>query len=208
MRQSSFFFFCFLTLFLFLCSPSGYSAPAKVSSLTPDQLQEFDSLSPEIQKILRIALDLTTKNLTYTYGSASPDNGGMDCSGTIHYILKAAGISNPPRQADTFYLWAEKNSRLHPVSAFSLDSPQFQHLKPGDLLFWSGTYPIKRKIPVTHVMIYLGKRKSDGKPVMVGASDGRPYDGSARNGVSVFDFRLPSKKSKSRFVGYAPIPNT
>jgi hypothetical protein len=62
-------------------------------------------------------------------------------------------------------------------------------------------------------MIYLGKEKSTGKPVMVGATDGRTYDGVRRFGVSVFDFKMPSGKPNkddpeltSKFEGYATIP--
>jgi hypothetical protein len=55
-------------------------------------------------------------------------------------------------------------------------------------------------------MIYLGTHRESGKPVMVGASDGRSYNGKKRRGVSVFDFRLPRPDSKAKFVGYASIP--
>ena len=85
-------------------------------------------------------------------------------------------------------------------------------MKPGDLLFWTGTYSIERDPPITHTMIYLGKEKKSGKPIMVGASDGRTYEGEQQFGVSVFDFKTaPSKKATDsgnhpRFVGYARIP--
>ena len=54
-------------------------------------------------------------------------------------------------------------------------------------------------------MLYLGKTTA-GRPVMFGASDGRPYEGKRQNGVSVFDFRIPAATSKAKFVGYGPIP--
>jgi hypothetical protein len=80
-------------------------------------------------------------------------------------------------------------------------------------MFWSGTYKVDRDVPVSHVMIYLGKEMGTNKPVMVGASDGRSYNGERRFGVSVFDFKLPNgtpNKSDSdlvaRFEGYSPIP--
>ena len=94
---------------------------------------------------------------------------------------------------------------LIPTQASSLDHSQFAKLKPGDLLFWSGTYEIKRKIAVTHVMIYLGEL-TNGKKVMFGASSGRRYNGRARHGVSVFDFTLPRKGAKAKFVGHGAIP--
>jgi hypothetical protein len=47
---------------------------------------------------------------------------------------------------------------------------------------------------------------------MVGASDGRTYQGESRYGVSVFDFKMPvpAKTNEGRltptFVGYGHIP--
>ena len=41
------------------------------------------------QKVRRfdMALELTTRNLDYKYGSADPATGGMDCSGFVYYVL-------------------------------------------------------------------------------------------------------------------------
>lgn len=54
-------------------------------------------------------------------------------------------------------------------------------------------------------MIYLGKNNA-GEPLMIGASDGRTYQGRSVYGVSVFDFQLPNLLSKSKFLGYSCIP--
>ena len=59
---------------------------------------------------------------------------------------------------------------------------------------------------ITHVSMYLGKAKSDGRQLMIGSSSGRSYRGKRKNGYGVFDFRLPSKSSKSTFVGYGTPP--
>ena len=87
-------------------------------------------------------------------------------------------------------------------------------LKPGDLLFWSGTYSSERDPPITHVMIYLGREKKTGARVMVGASDGRTYQSQQRFGVSVFEFKMPQTENseayegreRPRFIGYGHIP--
>ena len=93
-------------------------------------------------------------------------------------------------------------------------------MRPGDLLFWTGTYRVDRDPPVTHTMIYLGRRKKDGARLMFGSSDGRPYNGERRNGVSVFDFKMPAAKNGDAadaattvapaavpdFSGYGPVP--
>jgi hypothetical protein len=102
----------------------------------------------------------------------------------------------------------KEKSALHLTPrASTLNDPEFASLHPGDLLFWSGTYATgKREQPVTHVMLYLGKLKTNGHAVMFGASDGRRFAGESRCGVSVFDFELPKEGGKSAFYGYGPIP--
>jgi len=55
-------------------------------------------------------------------------------------------------------------------------------------------------------MVYLGKRKSDGKRIIFGASDGRSFSGMRRSGVSVFDFHLPRAEGTARLHGYGPAP--
>ena len=78
----------------------------------------------------------------------------------------------------------QKAGNLHRVDgAHQVNDPQLSKLKVGDLLFWEGTYNVgKRNPPTSHVMIYLGHKKSDGKPVVLGASSGRYYNGKARHG--------------------------
>lgn len=93
---------------------------------------------------------------------------------------------------------------MHVVDQQKVTSTKFMDLKPGDLLFWSGTYSTKNYI--SHVMMYLGKNSSN-QPLMFGASDGRTYLGKKMWGVSVFDFKLPFGKTNAKFVGYSCIPN-
>jgi hypothetical protein len=166
-----------------------------------------------VQELIRESLALTEKNLAYTYGSDDPANGGMDCSGFIYYVLQRVGFHDVPRDASEQYLWVRKHSDFQAVLSRRQDTFELNELRPGDLLFWSGTYGVNRDVPVTHVMIYLGKDKKSGKRLMVGASDGRTYGGVQRYGVSVFDFTLPNGQPlKSdpgrtpRFDGYATIP--
>jgi peptidoglycan DL-endopeptidase CwlO len=186
---------------------------APMATIKPEALREFSEQPPEVQQLIRNSLALTEQNLSYQYGSADPAAGGMDCSGFIYFILSGAGYKDVPRDSAGQYSWVRKNSDFHAVLSRSEDSFELNDLKPGDLLFWSGTYKVDRDIPITHVMIYLGKEKSTDKPVMVGATDGRSYDGIRRYGVSVFDFKMPSGKPNkddpeltARFEGYASIP--
>jgi cell wall-associated NlpC family hydrolase len=191
--------------------PAENAAP--MATIKPEALREFAAQPPQVQQLIGNALALTERNLGYKYGSADPAAGGMDCSGFIFYVLSNAGYKDVPRDSSGQYAWVRKNSDFHAVLSRSGESFELDGLKPGDLMFWSGTYKIDRDIPITHVMIYLGKEKSTGKPVMVGATDGRTYDGVRRFGVSVFDFRMPSGKPNkddpgltSKFEGYATIP--
>lgn len=196
------------------------AAGAAVSSIEATELDGFETNPEPVRKLLATALELTKRNLTYAYGSADPANGGMDCSGTIYYLLKQSGFGDVPRQANEQYDWVRRKSRFYAVLSKKQDNFELREMRPGDLLFWTGTYRVDRDPPVTHVMVYLGKRKSDGHRLMFGSSDGRPYDGQRRNGVSVFDFKMPAARSGDAadaattaapdhapdFSGYGPVP--
>jgi peptidoglycan DL-endopeptidase CwlO len=181
-------------------------------TLSPDEIEGFDGDPPRVRQILDAGLALTKQNLVYTYGSADPANGGMDCSGFIYYLLTENGFKDVPRDSSQQYVWVRKAGNFNAVLSRHEDSFEFDALKPGDLLFWSGTYNIDRDPPITHTMIYLGREKRTKKRVMLGSSDGRTYDGKQRWGVSVFDFKMPpppnsgDAKISPVFVGYGRIP--
>lgn len=182
--------------------------PASVASIAPEDLVEFETQSAPMQALIRNALKLTEKKLTYQFGSNSPSNAGMDCSGSIQFVLKEAGIEETPRTSFGFYEWArEKGTLVKTEGVHSIEDPVFADLKPGDLLFWTGTYSTaKRNPPISHVMIFLGRLKTDGQGVVFGSSDGRRFRGKRITGVSVFDWKVPSAESTSKFVAYGPIP--
>ena len=186
----------------------------RIASLDPSDIRDFDAQPPAIRRLLSESLRLTMLNLAYRYGSDDPSSGGMDCSGTIHYLLRFAGIADPPRDSSEIYRWLWTQGRFEAVVSSNPETFELSRLKPGDLLFWSGTYHVTRDPPVTHVMIYLGIDRHTGQRVMMGASEGRRFEGISRYGVSVFDFVLPraDEDSKSpaddhaRFIGYGAIP--
>jgi cell wall-associated NlpC family hydrolase len=138
------------------------------ATLLPDSLSGFENYPPKVRQLLISALELTTRNLDYKYGSADPANGGMDCSGFVYFLLKENGIHDVPRDSSEQYTWLRKAGRFEPVVSEKEDSFEFDNLKPGDLLFWTGTYAIQRDPPITHAMIYLGREKKGG-----GARNGR-----------------------------------
>jgi len=181
-------------------------------SLSPDQIQGYENYPTKVKQILDAGLALTKQNLGYSYGSADPKNSGMDCSGFIYYVLQQNGFPGVPRDSSGQYVWVRKGENFNAVISRKEDSFELDALKPGDLLFWRGTYNIDRDPPITHTMIYLGREKRTNKRVMVGSSDGRTYDGKQRWGVSVFDFKMPpppksgDAKISPVFVGYGRIP--
>ncbi len=169
------------------------------------QLTSFATDDPAVKALITNALLISKMNLTYLYGSSDPKNKGMDCSGTIYYLLTLSKVKNIPRQSDQMFDWVLKKGLLYRVGSHDINSPEFSHLKPGDLLFWSGTYTTNRHSAISHVMIYLGENKSK-QHLMFGSSDGRTYQGKKMRGVSVFTFTLPDVLDKSKFVGYGCIP--
>ncbi len=194
-------------------SPTPSPAPkSKSISLSPDQIAGYENDPPKVRQILDAGRALAKQNLGYTYGSADPANGGMDCSGFIYYVLQQNGFPDVPRDSSQQYVWVRKAGNFKAVLSRKEDSFELDDLKAGDLLFWRGTYNIDRDPPITHTMIYLGREKRTKKRVMVGSSDGRTYDGKQRWGVSVFDFKIPpppksgDAKISPVFVGYGRIP--
>jgi cell wall-associated NlpC family hydrolase len=191
--------------------PTPQKKGAPNVSLAPEEIAGFDTYPAKVRQIIEAGLELTKQNLGYKYGSADPANGGMDCSGFVYYVLQQNGFSDVPRDSSQQYIWMRKAGNFNAVLSRREDSFELDALKPGDLLFWRGTYNIDRDPPITHVMIYLGRERTK-KRVMVGASDGRTYDGKQRFGVSVFDFKLPPPPSSNEaklspvFVGYGRIP--
>jgi cell wall-associated NlpC family hydrolase len=181
-------------------------------TISPNEISGFDEYSPAVRKIVESSLSLAGQNLTYKYGSADPANGGMDCSGFVYYVLRESGLNDVPRDSSGQYTWVRKAGNFEAVIGKSDDTFELADLKPGDLLFWSGTYEINRDPPITHAMIYLGREKKTGRRIMAGASDGRTYQDESRYGVSVFDFKVsrPGRGATNGrtpdFVGYGKIP--
>jgi len=192
-----------------LKNESAGHAPA--ATLEAGRLADFSMQPAPVQQLIKAALDLTKLNLAYAYGSDEPSRGGMDCSGTIYYLLRSQGLKDVPRDSSEQYIWARQRGQFFAVVSTEADGFEFKDLLPGDLMFWSGTYKTERTVPITHVMMYLGREKGSGKRIMFGSSDGRSYNGVQRWGVSVFDFTMPKAnpadpEKHGAFVGYARIP--
>ncbi|MDF1740732.1 MAG: NlpC/P60 family protein [Verrucomicrobiales bacterium] len=138
-------------------------------------------------------------NLTYKFGGNHPSEGGMDCSATMKYLLGDLGFSDMPRTSYNQYDWLKKNRTLFHSRSIPASMGGRKGIKPGDLIFWGGTYNSGHK--VSHVMIYLGQGDS-GTHYMFGA---RGKKKKGLNGAGVDVFKLNSGYQKS-LVGFGSLP--
>ena len=192
-------------IYFILISPIAFSKDnvAVTRSISPESIVGFENYPVKTKALIIQALRLADKNLFYQYGSADPKNGGMDCSGTIFYLLHSFGF-NPPRQANEMYSWLNAKGNLKILTNKGKKS-FLNNISPGNLLFWTGTYNVSRVPPITHVMMYLGVNKL-GQILIFGASNGRYFKNTRINGVSVFTLKLSSKKTRSTLVAYGCLP--
>lgn len=187
---------------------SLYGRPALIATA---DLLDFETLPEDRRKLIEGAIAVARDSpwLPYKFGGSSPADGGFDCSGAMYFVMNKAGLK-PPRTSADQYLWIKEAGRLHETSttAKTVDDPSLASLKPGDLLFWSGTYEATdgRAVNITHVAIYLGREKKDKRHVMINATDGRSYRGTKANGYGVYDFQLPKEGGRSKFAGYGTPP--
>lgn len=202
-----------------LPAPIGHAQDAPPAKETPDirtrparirscELAGFAELDEARRKLVETALRVAWESpwLPYVAAGSDPAHGGFDCSGATYFVMRKAGL-DPTRSAAAQLEWLRKHDKLHTVAAdaTSPDHLSLASLKPGDLLFWAVNEPDGR-IRVHHVAIYLGTEKKDGRPVMIGSTDGRSYRGQKANGYGVHDFRLPKADSPSKLVGYGTPP--
>ena len=143
--------------------------------------------------------DLASKRLPYRFGGSNPGAGGMDCSGTVRWVMRSMGQRDIPRTAYDQYRWLSKQGMIYSPRS---TSDAVSQLRPGYLLFWSGTYRSSK--PITHVMIYAGYDQRTGKHMVFGAK-GKTKRGVNGAGVDFFKMKLDLGGS-TNFAGYAPVP--
>ncbi len=198
-----------LAAICFACTRMRAAEP--VPLLETSELRGFADLSEGRRNLIELAVEAGKEvaGMPYLYGGNGREDGGFDCSGAMYYVLRKAGLK-PPRTSSDQFLWVKKSSELHLVSinAADTDDKSFSDLKPGDLIFWSGTYKPTdgRPTKITHVAIFLGFEKKDGRAVMINATNGRTYRGTKVDGYGLCDFRLPSNISTGRMEGYGTPP--
>ncbi|MFM7180657.1 MAG: NlpC/P60 family protein [Verrucomicrobiales bacterium] len=157
------------------------------------------------KEVQQVCWELSRQGLRYSFGSVRPETGGLDCSGTVHYVLSRVGYRSVPRQSNHQYYWVKEYGNMNHES--SLTESVLRRLKPGDLLFWSGTYRTGKRWPnISHVMFYSGRDPKSGTHYMFG---GRSGGRRGLNGSEIDFFVLRPGESEGRsgkFVGYGRPP--
>ena len=178
--------------------PYGYAPPRAPSPAVPAP-QRMRAVVAECWRLAR-------QGLSYQFGSMDPSSGGLDCSGTVKYLLDRHGWPRVPRTASDQYVWLQQNGLLQQTSRSTDPGSILGRLRPGDLLFWRGTYVTNRWPDVSHVMIYLGRDSRTGMHQMFGASSSKRR-GLHGSQVDVYEFN-PAKPGRSEFIGFGSIPSS
>lgn len=189
-----------------------YAMPARptfakeLAHLTTSDIADFDSQPKHIRALIEASIALARKRLPYKYGADDPAEGGLDCSGFVHYALQRAGMRNIPRMSGDLCDWVKRAGGFHLVRDKSPATTELDALRPGDLLFWTHTRGTNRGNDVSHVKVYLGRRKSDNCPLMAGATNGRDKNG----GGAIYEFFVEGTYygyvGPGIFHGYGPVP--
>lgn len=125
---------------------------------------------------LPIVEELANTALPYLYGSGDLARGGLDCSGFVQIVFRRAYGIELPDEAGKQYLYLREHGQVwDATTGWKPDD-----LKPGDLIFWSGTRYTNRVSPITHVMIYMGKN------TMAGSQNAGKRLNAPGNGVGFF----------------------
>lgn len=154
----------------------------------------------QLLSVIRTRAEHISKfGLPYKFGGDHPGEGGMDCSGSMQFLLSDIGFKDMPRTSYDQYSWLRKARTLYHSKSIPNQMGGRKGIKPGDLIFWGGTYNSGHK--VSHVMLYLGQ-SGDGTHYMFGA---RGKNKRGLNGSGVDIFRLESGYQKG-LIGFGTLP--
>ena len=148
---------CFFYIF-WLCLSLAWTSWFAQGAATPEQHQ----------KLVETCRWLSKQDLNYSQSWQPPGHPyviTMDCSNTVRYIVWKVFGFDIPRTASDQYLFFKKKGKVRavPVEASGkVDSERLMtEMRSGDLLFWEWTYDVPRDPPISHVMIYLGRKKME-----------------------------------------------
>jgi len=158
-----------------------------------------NSGKPTLSRLREEAHRLANEGLTYKFGADDPDDGGLDCSGAMQYLLSEIGIEDVPRTSYNQYYWLKKKKMLDDVYGKNSGSKLLKKLAPGDLIFWGGTWKSGHR--VSHVMLYMGYNPDEDKHYVFGAR-GKSTKGMLGNGVDIFEL----DPDRGRLIAHGKIP--
>jgi hypothetical protein len=126
------------------------------------------SISPSGNLVRSAASIILNEKPIYVFGAHKPVLGRYDCSSFLKETALRANLASLPRDSRSQFDLFKKTSKV-----WLRGDRGWQDLRPGDLIFFSGTYRHGHSNPVSHVMIYAGENQ------MIGAQS---------SGVGLFDF--------------------
>lgn len=180
--------------------PATPAFSTELATLEISDIADFKKLPKPIRLFIEESIELARKRLRYKFGADDPAEGGLDCSGFVHYALQQAGMLNIPRTSEELCQWVQNSGNFRRVRSKSATTPELDQLQPGDLLFWT------QGSKVTHVEVYLGRRASDNRHLMAGATNRRDRNG----GGAIYEFYVEGTYygyvGPGVFYGYGPVP--
>lgn len=191
--------------------PEPRTDTAKTASREADEIKEAVETSkpvsepaekkdgPTLSRLREEAHLLAEKKLSYVFGAADPDSGGLDCSSTIQHLLTKIGVKGVPRTSYDQYYWLKRKKLLDDVYGKGSSSKLLKKLSPGDLIFWGGTWKSGHR--VSHVMLYMGYDPAADKHYVFGARS-KSVTGLTGAGVDIFELDT----ERGRLVAHGKIP--
>jgi peptidoglycan hydrolase-like protein with peptidoglycan-binding domain len=90
-------------------APDEPEAPTEKAYLTSDRLAVAPASAPdEVKAIIEAGNAIATKPYKYGGGHARWNDTGYDCSGSVSYVLHAAGLLNRALDSTEFMSWGER----------------------------------------------------------------------------------------------------
>ena len=92
-------------------TPVNLTVPGSVAQLMPDGTAAAPADAPiEVQQAIWAANEIQDKPYIYGGGHRKFQDRGYDCSGTVSYALKGAGLLDSPLDSSSFMKWGERGA--------------------------------------------------------------------------------------------------
>jgi hypothetical protein len=135
------------------------------------------AIIPSNSSIVKTAANIIkNERPSYRFGASGGFSGKYDCSSFVMKAAERAALADLPRDSRSQFELLSGTSKV-----WLRGSRGWEDLRPGDLIFFSGTYRHDHDNPISHVMIYAGENQ------MIGAQS---------SGVGLFDFTPTAPQGK------------